>query len=1417
MKRMLIAAAAGIMLSAGLMPVAQADITASLQARWDTPPDELTSGDELVARVEWDANYAHGYIDEAAESSSIFELSIDNGYFLALPDQCDDGSSFGAESMICILTTPDDDGIAGHFSVPVRAWGHDGDEVAVSVTDAHGNEAETAQLKMAATTGIDISLNAAGLTAEDLQFRSGTYAKTLVPLMVAVPYGAAPLTGTVTLDLEVDTHSGPSVYESIDSLEIVPVPGDRRVIGVAANGPGYEMPEVTLEKTGKKGLRLTFDVPDEVIAPSVDPRGNLLDMVPVASMALNFRYPVYDGDLANEAISWTVGVTGFTASSGSTDITTQIRTSNDRAATSFTGIGSTSALFVTGRAPNAGGIIAEPGDDPDALPRVHREVWDPELGTGTLSGAGNHWVGRGPVLPGDQLVGVVNSSHLIGRSPSNFTPGSPHGYCLIFDRERGTTEYNGRYSVTGLSDYTLEYLTGEIPGGFVSPNCGEGDWTSQKPADVTAIRVIYDPAEQDAGWATRPNLGAGYLVAEDLAEGERAWMAGGMSVDVSRGWQMTGSPISKFADDPYGSTTLFRDAVEAVPSRTSVQLDTSSASVKVGERVDWEVTTRLSAAPFADRGDHTVERRLILPEGVEPMEGIDGQVRTEGGRTVITWQSDVKTGEHVTETIPTIYRFGTGTLTAQVTVENLTADRLTTDSDTAAVVALASAGAYLHKSAESAEFALDGSNRWTVSLENRDLWPIGVADTIDILPYEGDGRSTLTSADITVTNIGGGDTILVSTADPATLNPDPLASENGRIGTASAVWVPWKGQDDITAIRWITRDLGPGMMTEYTIDYTVDGATNRDMLVNSAQTRTTGTVTTMINSSSTTTVGAPADLQVDKRFVGSDAVLAAGEELTFEITAHGAGPGTVRGAVLTDVPVTGLKNVEFIEVSTGTAQGSIWRIGDLAEGEVVTATVRGIATGGPVKNMVIGDVCDNCVPQLPLTCEPNVDVYSDTDRCDVVTVEEEPILQVDKALIGDLPQEGPVSYAITVRNGAEAAEGRVTAGSLIEAADLTGVGLDPATVAFSELSQGTADDTIWSIGTLSAGEEATAIVTADVLPDVVRVVNAISVSSPSAPRELHDPSEAIPNDDVYSDTDQADVVDVARDGRLAINKELDSIDGEMIRYTIEVGNLGGEPIAGVTVTDIPGIDLHDSVFTEQSTGTAEGLTWDVGTLEVGQVETAIVSGRISPAASLVTNEVFAEAEEFPHGGTFIPNPTLETDTDQGDAVEVEVPVADLRLDKRVISIDTTVGIFEIEVCNVGLAPATGVTVTDLGGTNITSLTSEDERFEDGVFFLGTLEPGQCETLAVEADITGSGDNVAFVDSPNDPIEEGANQPNDSIEEDIDGWDIVEFEVKAPPVRAALPLTGPSTGALVLGSILLLGLGAGAIIATRRKA
>lgn len=1413
MRRLIaIAAAASLLPTAAL----SADLIASLNAEWDSPPAMVESGTELVARVDWDANYAHGFIDGTTESGSAFDLTVRGGLFLALPDQCSAESEWTPTTIRCVIDTPDDDGIAGYIAVPVRAWGGTGDSVTVIAADQHGNTASTPALEMMSDQGVDIALSPTGITGGGYRFNSDLLVDTTIPVMVSIPFGAEPLTGLVTVDLDVETTVGPSVADSIDDLRIVPVPGDRGVTGIAQNGPDFPVPDVSWERLDRSTIRLTVPVPDRPVGPSADPAGNILDTVPVASFGVAFRYPAYSASLRNSAVSWSATVRGWTAATESGPVTEQLRTTNDRAQTSVVDTGSVSGKFVNGHAPDPGGVLAEPGDDPSALPRVHRDVWDPELGTGALSAGANHWIGRGPILPGDQMVGIVNASHYVGMSPSQFTPGTTHGYCLIFDRERGSTSFNGRISVTELSSYRVEYLSGGIPGGFMSPDCGQGAWSTKRPADVGAIRVLFDPSKQDARFATRPILGAGYLASESLGEGERAWMASGHSTNIAAGWDMTGSTISRLpvqeAAPTYTSTTTFRDAVEAVPYRTTVQLGTSVDTVKPGDPVDWTVQTRLSAAPFADRGTHSVHHRLVLPPGTEVADtSMTATVSTEGGRQVVSWASRMAVGSVADEVISTIHRTGTGTLTAQVTVENMTGAELGTDSDTDTIIALASAGTHLSKATEAAEFALDGSNRWTVTLENRDLWPVAVADTIDILPYTGDGRETLTSADLTVTEVTG-EEIWVSTADPATISRDPLAASNGVVGRPSALWERWDGQEGISAIRWITRDLGPGMSVDYTIDYTASGATNGDRLVNSAQSRTSGALTTMVDSMQATTIGPPADLQVDKRLIGDDAVLAPGEELLFEITVHSAGPGTVRGAVVTDIPLEGLEDVRFVEASRGTFEGDTWRIGDLPEGRVETATVRATALGGPVENVIVG--CDaDCVPVMPPTCEPNVDVYSDTDRCDRVRVDEQPVLQIDKSLVGELGDD-EATYSITVRNGAAPSEGAVTAGTLIQAVDLPGSGID--SIVYTDLSQGTMEGNVWSIGTLAAGQEATATVSARLTPEATSVVNAISVSNPTRPRELGHPHEAIPNDDVDSDTDQADVVDTARDGALAINKELIDLGPDGVRFVIEVGNLGGETVENVRVVDLPGDDLDSARLVEPSAGTSDGLTWSVGDLAPGQVETVHVSGRVPPSAELVSNRAYVESESHPHGGGFMPNPTLETDTDQGDAVEVHVPTADLRIDKRHLGTEGDAAAFEIEACNVGIAPAMSVTVTDEGGTGVHSLSSDDARFANGTFTLGDLDPGACETLSLTAAIDGPGHNIAYVDSPSDPIDEGANQPNDSIEEDIDGWDIVHVDGPVGAVHGTLPLTGITAGGVIVVGTLLTLLGAAALLLRRRS-
>lgn len=1401
----------GLLSGAGIT-AAQADLTATLNVGWDGAPAEISSGDVAVATIEWDANYAHGYLDDAEPTESTFTITADSGTMVSMPDRCGEGSTLSPSEISCVLTMPDDDGVAGMLPVPVRAWGSNGNNLTVTVTDPHGNVASAPRIPIIATSGIDVSLAPAGISPSDYLFNETADATTTVPIMVSVPIGAEPLEGDVTIELVLDTTSGPDISEHMKHLEIVNVGTGGAMTGVAANSGHYPRPEVEVSIV-ENVLTLTFPVAD-VISPSVDGAGQVLDTVPVASFGLRFTYPVYSAEQNNMAMSWSAQVRAVKARTATGELAEQIRTTNDLSVTSFVSDGSVSARFVNGHAPSAGGILAEPGDDPAKLPTVHRDVWDPAQGTGTLSAGADNWQGRGPILPGDQMVGIINSAHYLGHGPADYELGTTHGYCLIFDREKGTTSYNGLYSVTQLQDYTLEYLSGPIPGGFATPDCGQGEWTQAEVPDPTAIRILFDPAKQEADFASRPIFGAGYLAAEDLDEGERAWMAGGHSLDISQGWNMIGSPIAEAPG--YGATTTFRDAVEAVPSRTSVSLQASSDTVARGQEITWTVQTRVSAAPFADRGTDTVTHRLTLPAGVEYVSSeVDPTIGEEHGRQVLTWDGSVEVGTPLNTDIVTVHRTGTGSLTSQIAVENQDSARLRTDTDSASVAALASSGTYLAKMSESSEFALDGANRWTVELHNRDADPVTVADTIDILPFEGDGRGTITSADVSIVEIAGGEP-WVTSADPSTLNPDPAATENGAAGQPSDIWEEWNGQENVTAVRWISRDLGPGQVATYTIDYSVAGATNGDLFVNSAQTRTVGS-TTMINSSASTTVGDPADLQVHKRLVGSDSSLAAGEELTFEIQVKGAGPGTVRGATLVDMPVKGLADITFTHLDQGTAEGAVWRIGDLPEGQIVTATVTGIATGGPVENMVVAEPCDDCVPTPPPACVPNVDVESDTDRCDFVELTEQPVLKVDKHHEGILPESGPVSFTITVANDTQPEEGTITAASLVTATDLPGMGLDPATIVWSDLSVGEASGADWHIGTLRAGELVTATVTGDLVTDTQRVVNSVFVHNPQLPRELTDPLEAIPNSTVYEDTDQADVVDLSREGRLAINKELAELDGNLLTYVIEVGNLGGETIEGVAVHDLPDRPL-EAELAQHTTGELDGLTWHVGDLEPGQVETVLVTARAERGIDTVTNRAYTESETIPHDGGFEPNPTLETDTDRGDTVTVTLPQPDLRIDKRILDISATSATFEIEVCNLGDGTATAVTVTDEGGQSIASLDSDDERYNDGTFYIGNLGAGDCETLPVAATITGNGHNIAYVDSPDDPLEEGANQPNESIADDIDGWDRVDFTIPGaagPTPKEPLAFTGPRVGGLIAGGIGLLTLGAGILVSRRR--
>lgn len=1388
----------------GIAPAALAQPEADsrhLDVAWVAAPDKVESGADLVARIDWDRNDAHGTVDEPTAGIYTLDIDIVSGIVEKIPSACEKGSKLaaGGRKLTCALSLDDDDGVMGSVDLPVRAWGGPGEQVVVRVSDDVGDVATT-PIALTASAGVDVALNSRALPRSDYTFEEGVQASVLLPIMIAAPAGGMPLEGQTIIDLEISTEAGPDVLAGAE-MSVVPVAGDKRIIGVARTTSSYPAPNVELERVGDSTVRLRVDMPGVgIVPPRRDPSGHVLDVLPQASFGLRMSYPIYDPNADNGVSTWRARVSRVEAHAGGRVLTEQIRTHNDEAVTPIVDTGGSSAKFLNGPAPASGGLIAQPGHQ-GKLPRAVAEIWQPELGD--LSAGADGWSGAGPVLPGDQLVGIVSTARYAGTTPSSFAPGTTHGLCLLFDE---SAPFTGRTSTIGLKNAVIEYRAGGAS--LDDTDCGAGTWSDTPPQgrEVDAIRVLFDPAEQEGEPLGRIAFAAGYRVPDASTEGEYAWMAGMASADTADHWYASDTQLAT-TEGGYGSTTTFRDAVRVQRSRTTVELTASKDVLAPGEAASLRATTLVSAAPFADRDTARVRHELTLPRGFVyvPGTGPDCELDAEG--RVLTWTDEVPVGEHTSYDIAVRHVSGAGTATGKVVARNEEAEALNVDAATARMAITESTGMQLTKTTESASFALSGSNRWTVALTNRESRPVELADTLDVLPFTGDARGTLTSATPLVLALAAppGTEVWVSTADPAGIDADPAAPSNGAAGSPSSIWEPWDHQEEITAVRWISRQIPAGASLDYTIDYAAPGATNGDRLINSAQTRT-GVATTMINSMSTTLVGEPSAIQVDKELISVSDDIA-----TFAVTVRGAGPGTARNILVADLPRQGLSDVRFDSAHGVSADGSRWRIAELAEGQVERATVTGRVTATTIENLVAARICEDepCEIQIPEDCEPNVDAASDTDQCDVVTASHSALLQIDKELDGSLPAPGQeAKFNLTVRNGAQ--EGPWSTARNITVMDLAGSGI-VGPVRLSDPSEGHIEDGVWRLDELTAGESASVTVFA-VVDDSPQIVNAAWISSPELPRSLEDPMEARPNTGVDNDDDQADVITVSREPRLAIDKRLIRINGDELTYRIDIGNLGGKPAPEVSVTDVPGDSLAGAAFATPERGRVDGLIWHVGTLEAGERASIELTARaLGPTA---TNQAHVDAPGLEHRG-LAGNDGLEADDDQGDTETTTLAPADLRIDKRIVSSATRIG-FEVEVCNLGGSTARDTTLTDEPSQALADFRFDGEGAEHATeqegeyrLALGDLRPGDCQIISSSAQVTGGGQNIAHVTSPDDPLAAQAGQVNKGIDADNDGWDAVT-------VGAALATTGPSDVLVAVLSALSIALGILALVLRREE-
>ncbi|QOR69734.1 DUF11 domain-containing protein [Ruania alkalisoli] len=538
-------------------------------------------------------------------------------------------------------------------------------------------------------------------------------------------------------------------------------------------------------------------------------------------------------------------------------------------------------MSVTSSAPtylSAGGATID--DDPSNnstsnnwVSGIHSGAWNP----GHTGSSAGFWNDTYRVSPGTEVRAGTNINY--AAVDQTATEG---GLCQILDTDYVT--YAGYEFVDGndgLSDIPIpvEYLV--TPNPLSDPNgaepCGNEtlNWVSSEPTDlstVRAVRVNFDVA--DVGTDSRPTLRVMQIVDENAVAGQDIWMWSGVrSAFAAAEWDYPHRSNDPNDAPDYGVVTQ-DDARYAYTGGHRDVLRISTVSPVVEKSVDPSVVDPGGSATFTVT--YSAQGTGDIAESVDGYEIVD---TLPAGMTYVAGSSSTGSdpginGDTLTWVIDGVPTNEDQTLTYQVDIaedvdggdrlENSVTgevDGLLSEPASAAVTINTAGATSIVKTADQAFIPNVngdgvGEGSWTVDVVSEDPSPQAFTDTIDILPYNGDGRGTSMTGTYQLSGpvtVSMGATVYYTTAPPATLSDDPADPMNGAAGDPAGNSVGWSTTftADATAVRVITDELEPRGAFNFTIPIVTDGMEGEDLLVNRAQGRAENTRLVMRTSAQT--------------------------------------------------------------------------------------------------------------------------------------------------------------------------------------------------------------------------------------------------------------------------------------------------------------------------------------------------------------------------------------------------------------------------------------------------------------------------------------------------------------------------------------------------------------------------------------
>ncbi|MFP3466809.1 hypothetical protein [Leifsonia sp. SIMBA_070] len=1133
-------------------------------------------------------------------------VTAQNGRFASTPSLClttgvTPASSISADghTLVCNLGTQQE-GTAVALQAPIVADGPTGSQITASGAIG-GQTADLSPIAITNAFGMDMRW---GVGTPTFSVGAGGY---LVDyewtLSKAVGSEAGPQSITYALNIASPQGSGVSV----DAKGCTPFSGPAAADGHPWSGGTHPARQLTtppgtcvITQTGANTFQLTITGIDYAPAnpPTLDSAGNRL---PVDQVALT---------------SGSIWIRVNTASSGS--------------------------AVLNSNAPTYTSVSGQTAQD-DASNNAESKAWTtPGLyssgwGRGYTNSGGTTWDDTYRVSAGTTVGQYMDTAYQLHTDRAD-----DHrvGMCTALDTKYVT--FAGWAWAQPATDNTIgataEYYVGTDPtvdpasAGY-NPNAFDcastTGWTTTQPADLTTVKAmrIIGTQGQFEQLSTQSNITAvvNQTIKPTVAAGTDVWsfFSGIIDFDATTdGWFNGQSCITPTAGSRYPCTTGFRDVVRIVTATPSVAKSVDRAVVSPGDPAVYTLTYSANGAgaiPATVDGYQLVD---TLPAGVTYVAGSATPapaVSTNGsGQQVLTWtlngvttnadhaltyqavaDSTVTPGSALTNSVTASYGGLSKSAAAQVTVAT---DGYTT------VVKTADAPFIPNLKGDGT-----GTGSWTVTVKSYDPVTQPFTDTIDILPYIGDGRGTAFSGSYALTsvNVPLGATVYYTTADPKTLSDDPSNAQNGAVpGDPTGNTAGWTTTmpTNATAIRVIGGSLAPGASQAFGVHIATDGVKGGDTLVNRAQS-IAGHTALVMRTSAELTVAAYYSAELLKEVQAADGtwhdansavdypVFHYGDTVNYRITVTNTGQGT-----LTNLNVTDDKN----------PTAGAFQVASLAPGEkqshTYTLALDDTLPGGSFVNTACASAdtpADSGVaPTIP--CDPaGIDLVA----YDVVKTS-------NPASGAEVKAGDTITYTVTV----------------------TQRGSAPADAAFSDDLSKVTDDAAYN------GDVASDIGAATVTGDHLDWTGTIPVGGVA-----HVTYSVTVNGTQAGDGSLVNVVtsEGCRDasecttthhteGRYTFSKTSDPASGKTVKpgdrihYTVRVTQTGGTAVTGHLTDDLSKVldDANWAGDEKATSGTVkrdgDHLTW-TGPLAVGQVVTITYSVVVTGAG----DETIANAVTSP--------------------------------------------------------------------------------------------------------------------------------------------------------------------------------------------